>query len=155
MNEQEFQLELERFKQKASWETKLFYFTLSALWGIVILGVTQNIKLINSSEIVKIVIFGLPLLGWFLILAGILIIGELIIQGGWRVIGYLNVQKEILRKKIIGKNAKNWDENKLMDLVVLEKKLEKKLLKGKKNEEKTEKLKSKIEILKKEIWGSK
>jgi hypothetical protein len=34
MNEQEFQLELERFRQKERWENKIFYSILIFLLGI-------------------------------------------------------------------------------------------------------------------------
>jgi hypothetical protein len=76
MNEQEFQLELERFKQKASWETRLFYFALSALWGIILLY-------FNGIRVLD-----LDIIWWFLILGIFLMGGEWLIQGGWRIIGY-------------------------------------------------------------------
>lgn len=160
MNEQEFQLELERFKQKASWETHLFYFVLSSLWGIILLGISKNIVIAqNLSESVEIEIFGLHIWGWFLILTGVLIVGEWTIQGEAFGRGYLNFQKEILRKKIIGKDTKIYNEEKLRDLVVLEKrksKIENKILKKKTKNEKLDKkrkeLDSKIDKLKKELF---
>ena len=73
--------------------------------------------------------------------------------------GYLNVQKEILRKKIIGKDTKIYNEDKLRDLVVLEKrksKIENKILKKKTKNEKLDKerkkLDFKIDKLKKELF---
>jgi len=141
MNKQEFQLELERFKQKASWETHIFYFILSALWGIILIY-------FNGIRV-----FDWDIIWWFLILAGVLIIGEWVLQGGWHIIGFFNVQMEILRKKLLGKDTKIYDENKLRDLVIFERKLKNKFSKKKRNTKKIQDLEEKIDKLKKEIWG--
>ena len=42
MNEQEFQLELERFKQKASWENKIFYAFLGFLISVILFYIQQG-----------------------------------------------------------------------------------------------------------------
>ena len=42
MKEQEFQLELERFKQKASWENKIFYIFLGFLISVVLFYIQQG-----------------------------------------------------------------------------------------------------------------
>ncbi len=143
MNEQEFQLELERFKQKERWETHIFYFTLSALWGIILLY-------FNGIRI-----FGWDIIWWLLTLGFVLIIGEWTLQGGWHMRGYLNVQMEIIRKKILGKDTKIYDDSKLNDLVLLEIKKEKNISKKNRTERlenQLEKINSKIKELKKEIW---
>ena len=150
MNEQEFQLELERFKQKERWETHIFYFVLSALWGIILLGITQNI-----SEGIRNQIWGLSIRSWFLILAGVLIFGEWVLQGGWHMIGFLNLQKEIFRRKILGKDAKILDENKIKDLIVLEMELKDKISKKNRKDKEIIILNQKIEKLEKEIWEEK
>ena len=129
MKEQELQLELERFKQKANWEKTIFYFSLTALWAIILTSFKDGIK-----------IWGLDLIWWILILGILMSLGEFFIQS------YLDTQANILRKKILGKDSKTLDENKLRSLVGLEKKRNKR-----KNN--FDKIDSKIETLKKEIWG--
>ncbi|MFH1802537.1 MAG: hypothetical protein ABH864_03725 [archaeon] len=42
MKEQEFQLELERLKQKASWENKIFYTFLGFLISVVLFYIQQG-----------------------------------------------------------------------------------------------------------------
>ena len=42
MNEQEFQLEMERFKQKESWENKTFYLFLGLLISVILFYVQEN-----------------------------------------------------------------------------------------------------------------
>ena len=145
MKEQEFQVELERFKQKASWEKTIFYFSLTALWGLILISLKDELK-----------IFGLDLIWWILILGVLMSLGEFFVQN------YLDTQASILRKKVTGKDAKIWDDNKLRNLIVLEKKklkIKSRILKNKvkteRLEEKLKKISSKIEILKEEIYGDK
>jgi len=130
MNEQEFQLELERFKQKERWENKIFYSILIFLLGIFAYYI-EGSKLDGKSFLL-----------WLIGLSLFMLIVELLLEG------YLNTQKEILRKKISGKNAKVWNDEKIRQLVVLEKRLTKR----KKN---IEGLISKINNLKNEIFGGK
>ena len=131
MNEQEFQVELERFKQKANWEKTIFYFSLTAMWGFILISLKNELK-----------IFGLDLILWILILGVLMCLGEFFVQN------YLDTQANILRKKATGKDAKVWNDEKLLQLVMLEKKLEKKT-------KKPEEIKSKIYKLKEEIWRKK
>jgi len=42
MNKQEFQLELERFKQKATWENKIFYTVLGFLISVILFYIQQG-----------------------------------------------------------------------------------------------------------------
>jgi len=42
MNEQKFQLELEMFKQKASWESKIFYTFLGFLISVILFYIQQG-----------------------------------------------------------------------------------------------------------------
>ncbi|MEK6927729.1 MAG: hypothetical protein AABX11_04820 [Nanoarchaeota archaeon] len=131
MKEQEFKVELERFKQKANWEKTIFYFSLTALWGIIIISIKDDLKLL-----------GLNLIWWILILGVLMNLGEFFVEN------YLDTQANILRKKVAGKDAKIWDDKKLLRLVVLERKLEKKT-------NISEEIKSEITNLKNEIWGKK
>lgn len=82
MNDQEFQLELERFKQKTSWENKIFYATLGFLISVVLFYIQQN-KIGETN-------FWLWLGG----LGVFLIIGEISISC------YLNKEKQKIKEKI-------------------------------------------------------
>ena len=42
MNKQEFQLELERFKQKATWENKIFYTVLGFLISVILFYIQHH-----------------------------------------------------------------------------------------------------------------
>ena len=67
-SEKRFQLELERFKQKASWENKIFYTFLGVLISIIFI----------SSESGK--FLGIKTIYWLLIMAIFLIVGEFLVN---------------------------------------------------------------------------
>jgi formate hydrogenlyase subunit 3/multisubunit Na+/H+ antiporter MnhD subunit len=81
MNEQEFQLELERFKQKASWENKIFYTFLGFLISVILFYIQQG-KVGETS-------FWL----WFGGLGLFLILGEFLIHC------YLDTQMQKIKNK--------------------------------------------------------
>lgn len=130
MDEKEFQLELERFKQKERWENKIFYSVLIFLLGVFAYYIEGN-KLDGQSFLL-----------WLGGLSLLMLVVEFLLEG------YLNTQKEILRKKILGKNTKVWNDEKIRQLVVLEKKLNKR-------NKNLEKINLKIANLKNEIFGGK
>lgn len=82
MNEQEFQLELERFKQKSSWENKIFYTFLGFLISVILFYIQQN--KIGETDF----LFWLGGLGVFLI------IGEFLINC------YLDKEKQKIKENI-------------------------------------------------------
>ena len=142
MKEQEFQLELERFKQKASWEKMIFYLSITTLWGIILIFLTKKISARGDLNLIILRDFLGTMILWILALAVIMVLGEFLVQN------YLDTQANILRKKVVGKNAKVWNDKKIRQLVVLEKGLTKR-----KNN--IEGLISKINNLKNEIFGGK
>lgn len=82
MNEQKFQLEFERFKQKSNWENKIFFVLLT----FIISALTFFIKEDRTNECV-----------FWLWLAGLslaLIVGEFLISR------YLNIEKKKFEKLI-------------------------------------------------------
>ena len=82
MKEQEFQLELERFKQKASWENKIFYVVLGFLISVILFYIKQG----NVGE---------NGFWWWLGGLGVfLIFGELLINR------YLDKQKQKIGERI-------------------------------------------------------
>ena len=82
MNEQEFQLELERFKQKASWENKIFYSILGFLLSVILFYIQQG-KV--GSDGFWIWVGGLGIL---------LILGELLVHC------YLDTQMQKIKNRI-------------------------------------------------------
>jgi len=68
MNEQKFQLELERFRQKASWENKIFYVILGFLVSVILFYIQQGEVGENCFW------------GWVMVLGLVLILGELAVN---------------------------------------------------------------------------
>ena len=136
MKEQEFQLELERFKQKASWENKIFYIFLGFLISVILFYIQQGKVGENGF------------LWWLGGLGVFLIVGELLINC------YLNKQMEKIRKKIPQENIgipkegkiKKWREKRK------EKKLFKIKLENKEIKKEIKKLKYQIKEIKKELF---
>jgi len=77
-----FQLELERFKQKASWENKMFYTFLVIILSIIIITLNETEKFLNLRTII-----------WILVLCAFLIFGEFLINR------YLDNQKDKIVKE--------------------------------------------------------
>jgi len=109
MKEQEFQLELERFKQKASWENKIFYTFLGFLISVILFYIQQG-KIGENG-----------FLWWLGGLGVFLIIGEFLVNK------YLNNQMKNIREKISPENVQISDEGGIKKWI--KKIKEKKLLK--------------------------